>query len=142
VFTEIVVTTCGVLTLHGIATLAMWLGANITGAPLHFADALGGALNSAPVALLALGAAALAVGWLPSAVGAIGALPVVGGFLINVASQSTHAPRWVVDLSPWAHIAAVPDTPPNWPATTAFALIAATLIALGVAGYCRRDLST
>ena len=80
--------TVGVALLHVFAGLAIWAGAAITGAPLTIGAALAGALNSAPIAWLAVGAAAFAVGWLPSAVVAIGALPVAGGFLMNVVSQS------------------------------------------------------
>ena len=111
---EIGVTTVGVLVLHATAALAIWAGAAITGAPLTFGAALAGALNTAPIAWLAVGAASLAVGWLPSAVGAIGALPVVGGFLLNVITQGMQAPTWVVNLSPFVHLPAVPNAPPDW----------------------------
>jgi ABC-2 type transport system permease protein len=140
--TEIMVTVGGVVALHCSAAVAVWSGAKITGAPLQLTDSLAGALNSLPVALLAAGAAAVGVGWLPSAAGAIGALPVVGGFLVNVIMQTTKAPGWVVNLSPWSHLAAVPDTPPNWAATTIFLLIGAILTALGAYGYGQRDLAT
>jgi ABC-2 type transport system permease protein len=142
VSTEIMVTVGGVVALHCSAAVAVWSGAKITGAPLQLTDSLAGALNSLPVALLAVGAAAVGVGWLPSAAGAIGALPVVGGFLVNVIMQTSHAPGWVVNLSPWTHLAAVPDTPPNWAATTIFLFIGAILTALGVYGYVQRDLAT
>jgi ABC-2 type transport system permease protein len=142
VFTEIMVTVGGVVALHCSAAVAVWSGAKITGAPLQLSDSLAGALNSVPVALLAAGAAAVGVGWLPSAAAAIGALPVVGGFLVNVIMKTTNAPGWVVNLSPWTHLAAVPDTPPNWAATTIFLLIGAILTALGVYGYVQRDLAT
>ena len=142
VSTEIMVTVGGVVALHCSAAVAIWSGAKITGAPLQLTDSLAGALNSLPVALLAAGAAAVGVGWLPAAAGAIGALPVVGGFLVNVIMQTTHAPGWVVNLSPWTHLAAVPDTPPNWAATTIFLLIGAILTALGVYGYVQRDMAT
>jgi ABC-2 type transport system permease protein len=142
VSTEIMVTVGGVVALHCSAAVAVWSGAKITGAPLQLTNSLAGALNSLPVALLAAGAAAVGVGWLPSAAGAIGALPVVGGFLVNVIMQTTNAPSWVVNLSPWSHLAAVPDTPPNWAATTIFLLIGAILTALGVYGYVQRDLAT
>ena len=142
VSTEIMVTVGGVVALHCSAAVAVWSGAKITGAPLQLTDSLAGALNSLPVALLAAAAAAVGVGWLPSAALAIGALPVVGGFLVNLIMQSTNAPGWVVNLSPWTHLAAVPDTPPNWAATTIFLLIGAILTALGVYGYVQRDMAT
>ena len=140
--TEIAVTTVGVVVLHVVAGLAMWMGATITGAPFGIGAALAGALNTAPIAWLALGAAVFAVGALPSVVGPIGALPVVGGFLLNVVTQGTWAPTWLVNLSPFTHVAAVPRTPPNWSGVVALAVIGAILIAIGVAGYSRRDLIT
>lgn len=142
VSTEIAVTVGGVVALHCSAAAAIWSGAKITGAPLQFADSLAGALNPLPVALLAVGAAAVGVGWLPSAAGAIGALPIVGGFLVNVIMQTFHAPGWVANLSPWAHLAPVPETPPLWAATTIFLLIVAILTALGISGYAKRDVAT
>jgi ABC-2 type transport system permease protein len=105
-------------------------------------DSLAGALNSAPVALLAVGTAAVGVGWLPSATLAIGALPVMAGFLVNLAIQTAKAPGWVVNLSPMAHLAAVPDAPPNWVATAVFLLVGTILAGLGVVGYVQRDLAT
>jgi len=142
VSTEIMVTVGGVVALHCSAAAAIWGGAKITGAPLQFTDSVAGALNPLPVALLAAGAAAVGVGWLPSAAGAIGAVPIVGGFLVNAIMQTTKAPGWVANLSPWAHLAAVPETPPHWAATAIFLLIGAILTALGVYGYVQRDLAT
>jgi ABC-2 type transport system permease protein len=139
---EIIVAVGGVVALHCTAAVAIWGGAKITGAPLQLSDSLAGALNSIPVALLATGAAALGVGWLPSVAAVIGALPVVVGFPVNVAVQSAKAPSWVVNLSPLAHLAAVPDAPPNWVATIVFLLVAAILSGLGVYGYVQRDLAT
>jgi ABC-2 type transport system permease protein len=139
---EIAVTTTGVLLLHVAAGLAMWTGATMTGAPLSIADALAGALNSSSIAWLAIGAAALAIGWLPSVVGVIGALPVVGGFLLDVIAASTDAPAWLARLSPFAHLAPVPNAPPAWPAIAAIILIGVGLTVAGIAGYARRDLTT
>lgn len=139
---EIMVTVGGVVALHCSAAAAIWSGAKITGAPLQFTDSLAGALNPLPVALLAAGFAAVGVGWLPSAVFAIGALPIVSGFLVNAIMQTTKGPGWISDLSPWAHLAAVPESPPHWAATAVFLLIGAILTGLGVYGYVQRDLAT
>ncbi len=142
VCSEVAVTMAGVVGLHVAAALAMWTGTAITGAPMGIGAAVAGALNTAPIASLGLGAAALALGWFPSAVGAVGSLPGVGGFLLYVITQGTQAPSWLVNLSPFGHLAAVPDAPPDWAAITALAVIGAVLIALGIAGYSRRDLSS
>lgn len=138
--TETLVTAAGIAVLLATAALTMWAGAALTGAPLGLLDALAGAFNTAPVVLLSLGTAVLALGWYPIAVGAIGALPVAGGFLLDVLAQSIDAPDWVRQLSPFAHLAAVPDTPPDPAATTALLAIGIALVALGLCGYTRRDL--
>lgn len=140
--TEISVTAGGVTALHCSAAVALWGGARIAGAPLQFGESLAGALNSLPLALLAVGAAAVGVGWFPSAVAAIGALPVVGGFGVNVITKSAKAPGWLAGLSPWSHLAAVPDAPPDWVAAALFLVLGAILTGCGVYGYGRRDLIT
>lgn len=139
---ELAVTTGGVVALHCSAAVAMWGGAKITGAPLHFADSLAGAMNTLPVALLAVGAAAVGVGRRPSATGAIGALPIVGGFLVNAVVPALNAPKWVANLSPWAHLSAVPAEPPRWAGSALLLLTGAALTACGVSGYLKRDVTT
>ncbi|SNY77820.1 ABC-2 type transport system permease protein [Nocardia amikacinitolerans] len=138
--TEIAVTAAGLAVLLLAAAVAMWVGAVLTGAPLSLPEAIAGAANVAPLALLALGAAALALGWFPSAVGPIGAVPVVGGFLLDILAQSTGAPSWAREISPFAHLAAVPDTAPDWTANLTFAAIAIATTTIGLYGYTRRDL--
>lgn len=139
---ELAVAAVGVLVLHVTAALAMWGGARLTGAPLGLGEALAGALNTAPAAWLALGAAALAVGWLPAAVTAIGAVPVAGGFLLEVVADSTGAPAWVAGMSPFRHMAATPAVPPAWAALAVCGGLGAVAVLAGVAGYRRRDLAT
>ena len=118
-----------------IAALAIWAGAAITGAPLTIGAALAGALNTAPIAWLAVGAASS--GRRLAAVSCRCHRRAAGGR--RVPAQRHHpghasAPTWVVDLSPFAHLAAVPNAPPDWAAIAAFIVIGAILIALGIAG--------
>ncbi|MFD3458281.1 ABC transporter permease [Nocardia fluminea] len=137
---EIAVTALGVAILLTTAALAMWIGAVSTGAPLGLSDVFSGTFNLIPVVLLALGASTLALGWYPHAVAAIGAVPVVGGFLLDVIATSADAPTWVREISPFAHLAAVPDTAPNIFASVILTAIAAATTALGLLGYAHRDL--
>ncbi|MFE6612086.1 polyketide antibiotic transporter [Amycolatopsis sp. NPDC057786] len=141
VLTELLVTGLGVLGLLAAAGSMIWCGAAIVSAPLSITAAFAGAANVAPVALLSLGAAALALGWAPRAVAAVGALPVAGGFLFTVILRSTDAPEWLTYFSPYSHLAAVPEVPPDRFATVLLLLVAGALAALGVLGHHRRDLS-
>ncbi|APU15860.1 MULTISPECIES: ABC transporter permease [Actinoalloteichus] len=137
---ELAVTLACVLLLLAVVGLAMWAGTRIVQAPLGVGEALAGALNLVPVALLCIGAATAALGWLPRAVLVVGCLPAVGGFLLDVLAQSTGAPAWVGDLSPFAHLAAVPHTPPDWTGLAVSSVIALVLAAIGTVGHARRDL--
>lgn len=137
---EIGVTALGVAGLLTTAALAMWVGAVSTGAALGLSDAFAGAFNLMPVVLLALGAATLALGWYPHAVAAIGAVPVVGGFLLDVVAASTDAPAWVHQISPFAHLADVPNTGPNVLAGIVITALAVATTVLGLLGYAQRDL--
>jgi ABC-2 type transport system permease protein len=139
---EITVGVGGVIVVLTVAALAAWAGIATVDAPLAFGAALAGAFNGMPIALLCVGAAMLAWGLRPRQVAAIGSLPVVGGFLLEVLAPTLHAPAWVGQLSPYAHLAAVPFNAPDWTATAVLTGTAAALTAAGVLGYARRDLST
>ncbi|MCT7659563.1 polyketide antibiotic transporter [Mycobacterium deserti] len=139
---ETVTAATGIVILHATAAVAMWGGAALTGAPLRLVDAAAGALNTAAIAGLALGAAALALGWLPSAVVAVGAVPGVGGFLVNIVAESTRAPDWLRNASPFVHIAAVPSVSPGWAPIVALLAIGAVMALIGLVGYDRRDVTS
>jgi ABC-2 type transport system permease protein len=132
------VTAAGAAALAGTGALALWAGAG--GAGLSLRDALAGAANTLPVAALGLGCSVLALGWAPRAVAVVGALPAVGGFLLLVLARSAGAPQWVSWPSPFAHLAAVPATPPDLRAAAVLVAVALALGLAGAAGYARRDL--
>jgi ABC-2 type transport system permease protein len=136
------VAAAGCTVLVGVAGGAVWAGAALVGAPFDLGPALAGAFNLLPVALLSLGAAVLALGWVPRAVLAVGALPAAGGFVWQVVAQSAGWPGWVVGLSPFAHVAAVPEMAPDRAGTAGLLAAAAVLTALGITGHARRDLRT
>ncbi|MEU8258114.1 hypothetical protein AB0C06_28060 [Micromonospora inaquosa] len=74
------------------------------------------------------------------AVAAIGALPAAGRFMWQVIADTVDAPSWIRALSPFAHLAAVPATAPDWAAASVMAGIAAAGVVAGIIGYRRRDL--
>jgi ABC-2 type transport system permease protein len=121
----------------GLATVA---GTALVDVDLRLTEALAGALNVVPVAVLCIGAAQLAVGWMPRAVLPVGTTPVVGGFLLTVLSQTFGWPDWLARLSPFAHLASVPATSPDWTGAAGMICVAALLGGLGTFGFARRDL--
>lgn len=138
---EIVTTAAGAVLLTATAGFAVWVGTTVVDAPLDLGAALAGALNTLPITALGLGAATAALGRAPSLVVAVGMLPTAGGFVLDVVAASVGVPAWVVSLSPFDHLAAVPVDPPSWPATTTMLTIAAVLVGAGTWSYTRRDLT-
>jgi ABC-2 type transport system permease protein len=130
----------GCVVLLVVAGLATWAGTAWVGAGLGVGDALWGALSVVPVALLCLGAALAALGWAPSAVLGLGVLPAAGGYLLLVFADSFRWPEWVRDLSPFAHLAAVPAEPMDVGGAVGMLAVAVLLAVVGLAGYARRDL--
>ena len=66
----------------------------------------------------------MAYGWVPQATLAVGAVPAVGGFLLQVLAESLRWPAWVLSLSPYQHLHAVPYESVNWAGTAGMTLIA------------------
>jgi ABC-2 type transport system permease protein len=123
----------------GVTGLAVWAGVQLSGQPLPVSDALRGAANTLPVSALFLGASTLTLGLRPRAVAAV-AYSSVGlsyaGLLVAVIGG---APRWIIDLSPLAHLAPVPAVAVNAGATVALSAVALLLCALGAFAFERRD---
>jgi ABC-2 type transport system permease protein len=133
----IVVAVIGLAMAAGVATA---IGIALAGADLRLSEALAGALNGVPVAVLCLGAAQFAIGWVPQAVLALGAMPAVGGFLLTVLVDTFDWPNWLGWLSPFAHLASVPATAPNWAGAAGLIGVSVLLVGMGIAGFARRDL--
>jgi ABC-2 type transport system permease protein len=130
----------GIVTILVLAGCGLWSGAVIGGAEFGIGPAVGGALATAPIALLCLGAALLAAGWAPPVVLVVGSLPAVGGFLLQVVGQSVGAPGWLIGISPFAHLAAVPAEAADWASLGTLSGVAVACAGIGAVGYSVRDL--
>jgi ABC-2 type transport system permease protein len=130
----------GAVLLAVLTGFSTWVGTSWVEAGLGLGDAVAGAVSVVPVALLCLGAALLALGWLPGAVLPIGVLPAAGGYLLLVFAVTFRWPEWVRDISPFAHLAAVPAEPMDVAGAVGMVVIALLLATGGLVGYARRDL--
>ena len=137
---EVLTTAAGAAVLVTVAGVAAWLGATLVGADLPLRAALAGTWNVLPVALLSLAAAALALGRAPHGVAALGMVPTAGGFLLTVVADSIEAPGWLSGLSPYAHLAAVPQAVPDWPAAAVMIAVAGAVVTAGLRSYQHRDM--
>jgi ABC-2 type transport system permease protein len=137
---RLVLAICAAAALSLLAGALTWAGAVITGANVPLADMLGAGVNCLPVAFLFLGLAALAYAVAPRASGGIAYGIVIASFLWQAVGSLLAVPRWLVDLTPFAHISLVP-------AQTFRPAPAAIMIAIGLvsgaaalAVFRRRDL--
>jgi ABC-2 type transport system permease protein len=139
VLTEAAVVAVACVVLAVVAGLTAWVGTSVVGAELGLGPALAGALNLVPVALLSLGAAMLAIGRVPHLVLPLGVMPTAGGFVLQALADSLGWPAAVAALSPFRHVAAVPDASPAWVAAGVMLAVSAGCVGIGAAAYGRRD---
>jgi len=118
-----------------------WAGAASQGEDISLARMLEAGANCMPVTLLFLGIAALLFAIVPRASGGIAYGLVTVAFLWQLTGALLSAPKWLVELTPFAHVGLVPAQ--SFRAGAAIAMLAiglaCALAALGV--FRRRDLT-
>ncbi|GGK82772.1 ABC transporter permease [Ornithinimicrobium pekingense] len=100
---------------------------------------VGAALALAPGSLLVVGLAVLLHGWAPR-LGWLVWVVIAWSFFVVWVGSLLGLPGWLVSLTPWDPLPALPVEPMDWPAVLLVTGAAAALMALGVWGYRRRDL--
>ena len=118
-----------------------WAGAAAAGASVSFGAMLGAGANALPSALLFLGLAALAYAVAPRAAAALSYGVITVAFLWQLFGSLLGAPKWLVDLTPFAHVAAVPTQSFRTVAALVMLAIAAAAMGAALAVFRRRDLS-
>lgn len=100
---------------------------------------VGAALALAPGSLLVVGLAVLVHGWLPRLAWVVWVVIAWSFFVVWVGSL-LGLPDWLVRLTPWDPLPALPAEQMDWAAVLLVTAAALVLMALGVWGYRRRDL--
>ncbi|MFD4003812.1 ABC transporter permease [Streptomyces rubiginosohelvolus] len=95
----------------------------------------------APALWVTVGVAVLLFGWFPRA-GAVAWIVPVYAFLVGYLGPILQLPDGLTNLSPFGHVPQLPAAPMTWTPLLALTAVAAGLIALGLAGFRRRDLDT
>jgi ABC-2 type transport system permease protein len=101
----------------------------------------GAALAYAPALWVTAGVVAVLFGWLPRIAAAAWAVPAYA-FLVGYLGQILQFPDWMNDLSPFGHVPQLPAGDLDWTPLAVLTAVAAVLIAVGLAGFRRRDLET
>ncbi|MFI4984606.1 MAG: ABC transporter permease [Solirubrobacterales bacterium] len=138
---RLLLASCAAAAISFAAGLLTWAGATSVGVPISLPRMLEAGANCLPVALLFLGIAALAYAVVPRASAAISYGLVTVTFLWQLVGSLLGAPKWLVEVTPFAHVGLVPAQP--FRATAAAVMLAlaalASLSALWL--FRRRDLA-
>lgn len=131
-----------VVAFGGSALLMLLAGAGLAlGHGERTGAILGACLVQVPAVWVIGGVAVLLYGLAPGA--AMGAWGVAGAvLLIGWVGPALDVPRAVLDLSPFGHLPKLPGGEMTWPPVLVLTALAVALVAAGLAGLRRRDLST
>ena len=95
---------------------ALWLGVAASGSDeITWDNAMRSVLNTLPVVMLIGGLAVFTLGLLPRLTVAIPVTVTVAGYIVTLLGPALSWPAWVLNLSPFTHLAWVPAVP--WAAT-------------------------
>lgn len=113
--------------------------AAVSGDTDEVARMVGAALVTVPGALVLVGVVVVLWGWAPRAALAAWAT-LAGVFVVAFFGELLDLPQWIRDLSPFAHLPALPAVAMSWPPVIVTLAVAAGLTALGLWGLSRRDI--
>lgn len=136
---NVLVTVLGTAVLVGSSGLGLGASYAVTASRPAEAWAMTAAsLAYLPAVLLVAAVAVLLFGWAPGAAPAAWAL-VAFTFVVGWLGTLLEFPPWLNDLSPFAHVPAVPAEQATAAPLLVMALLTAVALALGWAGFRRRD---
>lgn len=124
-----------------VAGTATWLGVVASGSDqVSWADAMRSVLNTLPLVVLIGGLAVLTFGVLPRLTVALPVTVTVVGYVVTLLGPALSWPSWVLNLSPFTHLAMVPAVP--WAATAGIVMTCLGLVLLcaGLLVFRWRDL--
>jgi ABC-2 type transport system permease protein len=137
---HLVVSLVGSLVILVVAGLGLGLAAlAVTGDGALIGESIPALLAYAPAIWVTVGVAVLAVGWLPRA-SLVGWLLTAYAFFILYLGGLLRLPQWMLDLSPFTHVPAMPAAAFEGMPLAWLTVLAAALVGLGLVGFQRRDL--
>jgi ABC-2 type transport system permease protein len=123
-----------------VAGLLSWAGASTQNAPVELASMLGAAANCVPIAMLFLGLLTLVYGFVPRLTSGFAFSAIGLSFLWGLFGPLLMAPHWVLNLSPFHHVAAVPVQTIDAQSAAVMALVGVLALLAGTYGFRKRDL--
>ena len=136
-----VVTAAAAATLIAVAGgLLAWFATVLTDVPIAFVDGLLAGLNVVPVALLVLGIGVGLFGLVPRLVVPLTYGLVVVAFALDFVGGLLDLPSWVLDVSPFRHLASVPAEELNLGAALVMLAVGLLAATIGAVAFRHRDL--
>jgi ABC-2 type transport system permease protein len=130
-----------VLLLAVTTGLGLWAGGAVASADLSVGEAVGATLNTVPPALLLAAFAVVVFGTRPRLTVALSASVAGAAYLLPTLGSALSLPGWVLDASPFQHLAKVPMDAYAVTSGALMLLLAAALTVGGVTAFSRRDLT-
>jgi ABC-2 type transport system permease protein len=139
---HVLLTVLGSLLLLVLVGTAQWFGVLATGADeVSWWQSTASALNLGPVVALVIGVGVAAFGLVPRLTVILPATLTGVSYVLTLLGPALDWPSWVLNLSPFTHLALVPADP--WAATSGLVMLGlgAALVALGMVAFDRRDIT-
>ena len=130
----------GAVALSLSAGVLTWAGAAAEDVHISLARMLEAGANCLPAALLFLGLAALAYALVPRASAGVAYGLVTVAFLWQLVGALLGAPKLLLEVTPFAHVGAVPTQPFRGPAAAVMVAIGLLAAGAALAAFRRRDL--
>ena len=118
---------------------AAWTGVALRGGGLSLIDSMSGTLNLLPLMVLVVGVGMLMHGIAPRLTGPLTIGLVATTYALQLVGALVQAPTWVVDLSPFHHLAAVPAVGVAPLPLAVFVSLGAVTGGAGIWRFTRRD---
>jgi len=138
---RLLLATCASVAISLLAGLLTWAGAASEGVHVSLPRMLEAGANCLPVALLFLGIAALAYAIVPRASAGIAYGLVTVAFLWDLLGALLGVPKWLAELTPFAHVGLVPAQPFRATAAVVMLALAGLASLLALWAFRRRDLA-
>jgi ABC-2 type transport system permease protein len=138
---RLLLASCAAAAISLLAGLFTWAGAASAGVPISLPRMLEAGANCLPVALLFLGIAALVYALVPRASAAIAYGLVTVTFLWQLVGSLLGAPKWLVEVTPFAHVGFVPAQPLRATAAAVMLVLAVLASLSALWAFRRRDLA-
>jgi len=137
---RLLLATCAAAAISLVAGLLTWMGAESGGVGVSLPKLIEAGANCLPVALLFLGIAALAYAIVPRASAGLAYALVTVAFLWDLVGSLLGAPRWLVELTPFAHVGSCPPSR-SGDRCGRYARSRCARLAVGAVAFRRRDLA-